>query len=165
MEHHRSNSPVSLLILGNTDLVKHVVAFLGPCQFRYIASINKTFHKAYTNAFPDDKRTNINVSTGTMASFCFDDGVTALRTASRDDFGDAVANSPLRKIYDLVTKLGNLAVIKYMHSVSRIAICPSICTDATIYGHLDVLKWARQMIFIGINGHVRLLHFMVIWMC
>ena len=70
------------LSLENSDIVKQIVSFVGPGQFRFIALISKTFHGAYTDKFPDDTTTHMDVSTLTLVKFCLDDYLLVLNTGN-----------------------------------------------------------------------------------
>jgi hypothetical protein len=57
--------------LEDSNLLKHILSFVGDKQYRFIASISKTFQSVYVHLFPENnKSTYINASTIKHAKIC-----------------------------------------------------------------------------------------------
>ena len=59
--------------MENVDVLQHIVEYVGPKQFLFVAMINCNFHEAYSKVFRHDLTTRPNASTIELAKFCFGD--------------------------------------------------------------------------------------------
>ena len=132
--HHLVSSPSSssLLIfssvLENVDVVKFIVEYVGPNQYQFVATINRSFHDAHSKVFPEGSTTFLNASTVELAKYCSDDLL---------DIGSQ------EKLCSTAAKYGNLPVLQYLVSVDCEWDDVS-CWNAASYGHLHILKWIVQ---------------------
>ena len=66
-------TPLEVSPLENVDVLRLVVSFVGRKQYRFIATISQSFHAAYVQEFPKDKKTVLNASTIEFAKICWED--------------------------------------------------------------------------------------------
>jgi hypothetical protein len=107
-------------------LMDCIMSYVGDYQYYFIASVNRSFYKSYTNVFPT-RLTCYNVSTIQHAKICYDE------TASTTD---------RCKLCALSAKDGNLLVLQYLHELGC-SWDTNTCAKAAKFGHLHILKWAR----------------------
>ena len=131
-----SSNPASLS-LENADIVKQVVSFVETGQFRFIASISKTFHEAYTDKFPDDTTSHMDVSTLTLTKFCLDDYLLVANTGNCRDHQLEL------QICKSAVKRGDLTVLSYLRS-NKCWRNDTPLLHAAQTWNLEVLKWAHQ---------------------
>ena len=127
-----------LLILENLDILQHVVSYIGPRQYRFVASINRTFRTAYSHTFPNNTRTCIDASTVTLAKFCYEDFTSAVVRPSMTTRWHLEA-----QILVSASKHGNVPALQFLRSVND-EWSEHICMHAAQNGQLHVLQWARQ---------------------
>ena len=93
-------------ILENIDVLPLIVEYIGPHQYRFVATIHHSFYDAYTKVFPDDLTTLLNTSTVELAKYCWDDLMDII-----DYWYDG------RYILcSSAAKYGNLAALQYLRS-------------------------------------------------
>ena len=112
------------------DVLRLIVSFIGPKQYRFIALINLSFHAAYIQAFPKDTETKLDASTVELAKVCWDE--LKLRTT----------NQQWQLSYS-AARFGCLPAMQLLQSVG----CfwnESTCAYAAENGHLHILQYIRE---------------------
>ena len=61
-----------LSLMNSLDVLQLIVSFVGPKQYRLVASIHTSFRMSYDQSFPDCTTTLLNVSNIRVAKFCAD---------------------------------------------------------------------------------------------
>jgi hypothetical protein len=133
-----SSSLSSAMVLDNFDVLKRIVAFIGPKQFLLVAGVNQTFHKAYHHNFSRDDRTVLNASTFGLAQFCLDDVIHQFHQNSFRSYECQIA------LCRSAARYGNLLALQYFRFVN----ChwnPQTCSAAALHQHYNILEWAHDM--------------------
>ena len=124
--------------LDNLDLLKEILLFVGPNQFRFIAGINPRFRDAYQETFPDHTFTYWNASTMENAKFCRDELI----------YFDPILyylpdHNPEIQLCRSAARHGNLRVLQFLRALD-FEWDERVCASAARYGHLEVLQWCRE---------------------
>jgi hypothetical protein len=78
---------VAVFEMVNEGTLQTILAFVGEDQYRFVASINRSFRASYTALFPD-KTTLVNATTLEMAQFCWNDIIAGCTNDDDDDDDD-----------------------------------------------------------------------------
>jgi hypothetical protein len=107
----------------------HIVPFVGDYQYRFVGSVNRKLHQAYSMTLPN-KQTYVNMSTIPHSKICWSDSV--------------LSNPPIAPttLWRVAVRQGNLLVLQYLKSMDFVAD-DDTCVIAAEYGHLDILQWVR----------------------
>ena len=121
-------------------LLREIVSFIGPNQYRFVAMINGRFRMTHLQLYPQNTNTYINVSTLNHAKIVFEE---LKYIGCYDKFykGDQLCQFAIEN--------GNLPLLQFFHS--RKCPFPSeaiSCSSAAKNGHLHVLIWLHGNIFI-----------------
>ena len=132
---YASTTPLLLLVavspMENMDILRLVVSFIGPKQYRFIATISQRFHAAYVHEFPNDTATIINASTVEYAKICWNEMKHPLTYQQHSILSHSA------------TIFGSVSAMQYLRSVG----CPwsqRTCFLAAEHGHLHILQMARD---------------------
>ena len=68
-----ASTPQLVSPMENVDVLRLVVSFIGPKQYRFIAVISQSFHEAYVREFPNDTATFLNASTVAYTKICWEE--------------------------------------------------------------------------------------------
>jgi hypothetical protein len=150
-----TNSVVSPL--DDTNLLQHILSYVGNKQYRFVAPVNQNFRSVYLQLFNNNKSTKINASTIQHAKIC----IAECNHPTMDATEPLLCNSAARhgSISTLVylrnngyawgestcamaAEFGHLRVLQYLRANG----CPwdkSTCSNAARNGHLTLLQWAR----------------------
>ena len=124
-------TPSTMAPLENDDILRLVLSYVGPKQYRFVAIINKQFKKVYKEIFPKNTRTRLNASTVGHAEICW------------NEINPRNRNHQESKLCIYAAKHGNLPALQYLHSMN----CSwnrATCYCAAMNGHLDILQYARD---------------------
>lgn len=172
-----------LLLFGSifdmSDILRHMLAFVGPNQYRFIGTINHQFRTEYLNLYQNKMTTCMNASTLGHAKICFEE----------IDINDTIYPSQLCQ---LAARNGDIPILQYLRSVDcywdyrtcssaakhgQLATlkwanengCPwtaDTCARAAENGHIDIVKWARRNVcpvdintceYAALGGHLAIL--------
>ena len=97
--------------MQNIDVVQLIVEYVGPQQYRFVATINRSFHEAYSKVFLYDSKTGLIASTVELAKYCLEDlvGTSTYCCDYVNYFQCMLCTSAAR--------YGNLQVLQYLRSV------------------------------------------------
>jgi hypothetical protein len=59
--------------LDDTNIIHHVMSYIGCDQYRFVAMIDRRFKDVYEHLFPGNTRTSISASTIGLAKICFEE--------------------------------------------------------------------------------------------
>ena len=133
---HHTTTGVSPL--DKIDVVQRIVSFIGPQQYRFVASINRTFRDTYQQAFPQDTTvTRLNVSTIDSALFCLSDIRNSIRIPHqhRETLQVALCRSAAAR--------GDLNILYHLRAV-YCSWDETTCSTAALHGHKVVVAWAFE---------------------
>ena len=134
-----SQPPPLVLLLENVDVLRWVISFIGPKQYRFMAVICKGFHAAYVQQIPNDTETKLNASTIEYAKICWEEMKHSLYYQK-----DQLAwHYQRRRLACSAASYGNLPALQYLRSVGC-EWCEWTCAFAAGNGHLHVLQWCRD---------------------
>ena len=118
--------------LDNMDiaLLSEIISFVGSNQYRFVAMVNRRFHKTYFNLYPKYQWTYLNASTVKHAKICWEE-------INQNDylFQTALCVS--------AAKNGCLLALQYLRDV-KCRWCSKTCSIAAKNGLLHVLQWCRE---------------------
>ena len=152
--------PVSLLIWEDTyNILPHIVSYLGPHQYRFVASVNRSFQTAYSLAFPTGQDTYPNASTLEHATMCFTEMEPHMIDAQINLTVSAVKHNCLPALeylksvkcrFDsqrctyLAAQSGQLSLLQWLQNEAGCSFHTRTCAEAADHGHLHVLHWLRE---------------------
>ena len=152
--------PVSLLIWEDTyNILPHIVSYLGPHQYRFVASVNRSFQTAYSLAFPTGQDTYPNASTLEHAKMCFTEMEPHTIDAQIKLTVSAVKHNCLPALeylksvkcrFDsqrctyLAAQSGQLSLLQWLQNEAGCSFHTRTCAEAADHGHLHVLHWLRE---------------------
>jgi hypothetical protein len=137
-------------------LTEHIIPYVGVDQFRFVAGVNHTFYSAYTSVYNDLKhRTSYKfINTMELFKFCY--------LEMRDNVKEQ------RLLFQCAVKQGSHNVLQFLHEIGcSWNVDVSTCAQAALFGHLNVLQWARAngcpwdentCSEAASNGHLDVLH-------
>jgi hypothetical protein len=102
---------------------RHIIPFVGDYQYRFVGSVNRKLHHAYSMTFPS-KQTYVNMSTIPHSKICWNESTLSSPSAS-----------PM--FWRVAVRHGNLLVLQYLKSMG-FAVDDDTCAIAAEYGHLDI---------------------------
>jgi hypothetical protein len=71
----------------HSDLLRHIISYVGEKQYRFVAAINKDFQAAYLELFHNDTQTYYNASTIKHAIISMEDGTVNDDSMDDDEVG------------------------------------------------------------------------------
>jgi hypothetical protein len=120
MEHFR---------VSDTILRECIFPFVGEYQFRFVGAVSRDFNRVYVETFPNQTTSYRAVTTVAQIALCYDE----------------LNGKRLDKIAEYAASLGNIKVLKYMREKNNNRLKRRACAMAARYGHLETLKWLREV--------------------
>jgi hypothetical protein len=117
--------------IQNTDILRHILSFVGDNQYRFVASINQTFKAGYLQLYKNNRQTYYNFSTIEHADICMEE---------QDTEDQNIYESHI--LCNRAARHGCVLVLMYL----QLKGCPwdvSTCNSAAKYGHLHILQYLR----------------------
>jgi hypothetical protein len=144
-------------------LLSKIISYVGQNQYRFVATLDRRFHKHYAQLFPNDTSTYLNASTLEVAKFCVEelrhDSLFGTKFCSLEL---AYKRFPWEIFYRLfwicqsAAKLGNLPALDFVLSEFLCKFpdkcCKKelykeferICSNAARNGHRHILLYAKE---------------------
>jgi hypothetical protein len=145
----------------NELLFRRILTFIGDCQYRYIAGVNRTFRKTYDLVYTCSiKTTHVNASTMHHMLFCYnemgiDDRIMLFKSAAC--YGNLVVLQYLLSEHiimelsqnyngiEVVVKHGHLHVLKWLYKNGLKLDWYNLALYAAYCGNLPILKWVHSI--------------------
>ena len=130
------NNKISKMDQLDVSLIAEIIAFVGPKQYRFVATVDRRFHAAYKAVFPQDTWTHVSAITMEHAQISYMEGIATCN--------DGIVKSFLEfNICRSAAKFGNLPALQYLRSV-QCGWAITTCDAAVDNGHLHILRWAKD---------------------
>jgi hypothetical protein len=138
----------------NDFIIQHILSFIGDQQYRYIASVNRTFHNAYCTLFPN-KETHCDASTMELMMYSYYEtphsqrsylcksaaihgNITALEYLKSKGYYLNLDNGGTMKA---IVMNGHLHVMKWVHSNGLVVEWYVFVIQAALYGNMTMIQW------------------------
>jgi hypothetical protein len=143
------------MTLYNEELLQHIFSFVGDKQYRFIASVNHTFYKAYTALYPK-RITYCNASTMEHMLLCYNEPTTKhhklllCESAAYHNNIQALLflkeNGCILRVLiweklEAVVKNGYIDVLIFAHENGTYMDRDNIIKYAIQYSHMNILEW------------------------
>jgi hypothetical protein len=139
--YHPASSPFYI-----SDIVRNILSFVGPNQYRFIGGINSQFRNDYFLEFPNNNQwTYVNASTLEHAMLCQQEIFHMDRSDLETNINAQYA------LYRSAGRYGNKPAVEYLLSVVNEGMiwhyCQTLCCYAARYGHVHILKYVISQNF------------------
>ena len=159
-------------LLSHKLILNHIFSFVGDFHYRLVGGVNQNFQKAYVSLYPM-KQTRVNASTIEWINLCWDD---IKASESRDD---ETKDKQKRALWHSAIRSGNkdivIFLLKLLPPVPKRVVSMfdkgksrrhwendwryDLCYKTAEYGHLELLKWAREKKICVFEEDERTLHY------
>ena len=121
--------------IGN-DVLAHVLEFVGPNNFLYVAPVNRRFRDVYKSIQTTTHSTN--------TSFEADVETLSFATAMVQVCRERQVINWDKNAAHAAAKRGRLNILRPLLATVRTRVWVTVADTAAKYGHMDILEWVRS---------------------